>query len=60
MRKFIAFLLIVAALQACGSSNAGSRGMDQGSAWGNNTPFGPDDIPPSYAHPAGGTMKTKP
>lgn len=51
MKKFWIFLLIIAALQACGWHNS-QRGMDQGSY--------DESIPPSYAHPAGGTMGIEP
>jgi len=54
MKKLFILLLIFSALQACGSFNSENRGMDQG--WSGDT----GGIPPSYAHPAGGTMETKP
>ncbi len=52
MKKLFIFILIIAALQGCGQYNSEHRASDRGSDNGISR------IPPSYAHPAGGTMDT--
>lgn len=53
MKKFLTIALIISALLSCGSYNSQNMGIDRGGS-------APEDIPPSFAHPGGETMRTKP